>query len=127
MSSPEEDSSRNPASAPPVDPVGELDGRDTKARILDAAEALFASSGFAGASLRSITADADANLAAVNYHFGSKDDLIQAVFARRLTPLNEERLRLLDQLEADAGDGPPDLEAIVRAFLIPAFMRLMTG
>ena len=102
---------------------GEPDGRDTKERILDAAESLFATSGFSGASLRSITTEAGANLAAVNYHFGSKDDLIKAVFARRLTPLNQERLRLLDGLEAEAGDGGPDLTEIVTAFLTPA-MRL---
>lgn len=96
------------------------DGRDTKVRILDAAERLFAASGFAGTSLRSITAEARANLAAVNYHFGSKDDLIRSVFARRLTPLNSERLRLLDDLETEAGAESPDLEAIIRAFLTPA-------
>ena len=101
-------------------PTGDEDGRDTKEKILDAAEKLFAASGFDGTSLRSITAEAGANLAAVNYHFGSKDDLIQAVFARRLTPLNSERLRLLDALEAEAGEKAPDLEAIIRAFLTPA-------
>ncbi len=93
---------------------------DTKARILDAAEARFARDGFDGASLRAITTEAGANLAAVHYHFGSKDDLIQAVFARRLAPLNQDRLRRLDALEAAAGDTAPALEAVVRAFLEPA-------
>jgi AcrR family transcriptional regulator len=118
-SSPDE-TSQGTRPDPVSGPSGDPDGRDTKERILDAAEALFASSGFSGASLRSITTEAGANLAAVNYHFGSKDDLIQAVFARRLTPLNQERLRLLDSLEAEAGDGSPELEDIVRAFLTPA-------
>ena len=59
---------------------------DTVTRILDSAEELFAEKGFAETSLRMITTRAKVNLAAVNYHFGSKKDLIQAVFARFLTP-----------------------------------------
>ncbi len=59
---------------------------DTVTRILDSAEELFAERGFAETSLRSITAQAEVNLAAVNYHFGSKKALIQAVFARLLAP-----------------------------------------
>lgn len=59
---------------------------DTVTRILDSAEQLFAEKGFAETSLRMITTRAKVNLAAVNYHFGSKKDLIQAVFARFLTP-----------------------------------------
>lgn len=93
----------------------------TKDRILDTAERLFADRGFADTSLRNITADAGANLAAVNYHFQSKDSLIQAVFARRLGPLNAERLAMLDACEASAGEGPPPLEGILRAFLEPVF------
>ena len=62
----------------------------TVSKILDAAEALFAEKGFAETSLRAITAKADVNLAAVNYHFGSKKALIQAVFARFLTPFSRE-------------------------------------
>jgi len=89
----------------------------TKDRILDAAEELFAEQGFA-TSLRAITATADANLAAVNYHFGSKDALVEAVFERRLGPLNRTRLELLDALEG--GDHAPPLEALVEAFVGPA-------
>jgi len=66
--------------------------------------------------LRAITSAAEVNLAAVNYHFGSKDELIQAVFARRLEPLNRERLRLLDKVEADE----TPLESIIEAFIGPA-------
>ena len=62
---------------------------DTVTKILDAAEALFAEHGFAETSLRTITAKADVNLAAVNYHFGSKKALIQAVFERFLTPFSQ--------------------------------------
>jgi AcrR family transcriptional regulator len=93
--------------------------RETKDRILDAAERMFARGGFHGTSLRSITGQAGVNLAAIHYHFGSRDELIQAVFARRLAPLNRERLRLLDDLEARDGETGPDLEAIIHAFLAP--------
>jgi len=90
--------------------------RDTKARILDAAELLFAEQGFAGTSLRAITAAAGANLAAVNYHFGSKESLINAVFSRRLEPINRERLEWLDRLEAA---GETSLEELLEAFIAP--------
>ena len=69
---------------------------DTKARILDTAEKLFGINGFESVSLRDITTDASVNLAAVNYHFQSKDALIDAVIARRIEPLNARRLELLD-------------------------------
>jgi len=62
---------------------------ETVDRILDAAEILFAEKGFSETSLRMITSQAKVNLAAVNYHFGSKNALIQAVFSRFLTPLND--------------------------------------
>ncbi|PJF45437.1 MAG: TetR/AcrR family transcriptional regulator, partial [Candidatus Thermofonsia Clade 3 bacterium] len=60
----------------------------TRERILDAAERLFAERGFAGTSLRDITSEARVNLAAVNYHFGSKDELFLATVVRRLEPVN---------------------------------------
>src|SRR5689334_17647730 len=72
----------------------------TKQRILDSAESLFARHGFAGASLRQVTATANVNLAAVNYHFGSKENLINEVFRRRLDALNEERLKALQTVLA---------------------------
>lgn len=89
----------------------------TKERILAAAEELFARHGFAGASLRQVTAAANVNLAAVNYHFGSKDNLVNEVFRRRLDELTERRLALL----ADArGAAEPSLESILEAFVEPA-------
>ena len=91
---------------------------DTRERLLDAAERLFAQEGMAGASLRQITSDAGANLAAVNYHFGSKLELVRAVIERRLKPINAERLTRLDALEAQPGG--PDLRALLSAFLGPA-------
>ncbi len=72
---------------------------DTKGRILDAAEDLFIEHGFEAMSLRQITSHADVNLAAVNYHFGSKEALIHSMLARRLDRLNVERLNLLDKFE----------------------------
>ena len=90
--------------------------QDTRDRILDAAERLFVEHGFDGTSMRMITSAANANLAAVNYHFGSKDALVQAVFRRRLTALNQERLAELDRLEAEAGGAPLKPSRIVEAF-----------
>ena len=90
---------------------------ETQVRILDAAEELFMQHGFEGTSMRLLTAKAGVNLAAVNYHFGSKDSLIEAVFRRRLDPLNAERVDALDRLERDAQGRPLAPECIVRAFL----------
>ncbi len=92
---------------------------ETKTRILDAAERLLAERGFAETSLRGITALAGVNLAAVNYHFQSKDALIQAVFTRRLQPINRERLAALDECERRAGNRPVPLEPLLRAFFGP--------
>lgn len=93
--------------------------QDTKLSLLDAAEALIAEHGVAGASLRAITSRAGTNLAAANYHFGSKQALARAVIARHMGPVNAERLRLLDEAERRAGAGGPSLEALVRAFVGP--------
>ncbi|GAA5523485.1 hypothetical protein Maes01_00030 [Microbulbifer aestuariivivens] len=73
---------------------------DTVGRILDAAEVLFAERGFTETSLRTITSTAGVNLAAVNYHFGSKKELIQAVFERFLTPFTRSLVEELDRREA---------------------------
>jgi len=89
----------------------------TKERILGAAETLFARHGFAGASLRQVTAAANVNLAAVNYHFGSKDNLIEEVFRRRLDELNARRLGALEQALAVT---EPKLEDVLGAFIRPA-------
>jgi AcrR family transcriptional regulator len=94
---------------------------DTRNRILDVAERMFGERGFPATSLRDITTEAGVNVASVNYHFGSKEALLAEVLERRLKPINERRLELLDAVEARAGDGPPELEAVVRAFLSPPF------
>ena len=92
---------------------------DTKDRIISAAEQLFAERGFAGTSLRGVTSEAGVNLAAVHYHFGTKEALLQAVFDRRIGPVNQQRLERLDALEAGAGVDGPELEGIIEAFLAP--------
>jgi len=96
----------------------------TRVRILDAAEDLFAQHGVAGTSLRALTAEAGVNLAAVHYHFGSKDALLDAVVERRAEPINAQRAALLAETLA-SGDRPrPDcerdrVEAILVAFYLP--------
>ena len=96
----------------------------TKDRILAAAERLFARDGVEATSLRTITAEASVNLAAVNYHFQSKEALMHAVIARRLDPLNEKRLALLDAIEAEAGNGPLPLDKVLDALIGPVFEML---
>jgi AcrR family transcriptional regulator len=91
--------------------------RETQTRILDAAEELFLQHGFEGASMRMLTTRAGVNLAAINYHFGSKDALIEAVLRRRLDPMNANRVAALDRLEAQAGGQPLEPEAIIGAFV----------
>jgi AcrR family transcriptional regulator len=92
---------------------------DTKQRILTAAEQVFADQGFASASLRAITQEAEVNLAAVNYHFGSKTGLYRAVFERRIEPINSERLEQLDALQSR---GQPSVEELVSALVGPAIL-----
>jgi AcrR family transcriptional regulator len=112
---------------------------DTRSRILDAAEVLFMAHGLEATTLRQITTVAKANLAAVNYHFGSKDALIEAVFRRGLARLTDDCLRALDRLEAEAATDPVRPSQIVDAFFGAAlrmaaddaggganFMRLLT-
>ena len=94
--------------------------RDTRSRILDVAEELFGELGLDRVSIRDITRKAKVNLAAINYHFGSKEDLIAAVFERRVVPVNEARLAALDAVEKSAGKRIPKLEAILEAFIRPA-------
>jgi AcrR family transcriptional regulator len=90
---------------------------ETRTRILDAAEELFMQHGFEGTSMRQLTAKAGVNLAAVNYHFGSKDALIESVFRRRLDPMNAERIAALERIERESEGRTLSAEAIIRAFI----------
>jgi len=89
---------------------------DTRERILDAAEALFMAHGYEGTSMRQITGEAGVNLAAVNYHFGAKETLMQEVFRRRLDWLNDERMRVLNAMEREAAGKPLKPSQIVDGF-----------
>ncbi|ALE54881.1 TetR/AcrR family transcriptional regulator [Paraburkholderia sp. RL17-368-BIF-A] len=92
---------------------------DTKSRILDAAETLFIDCGYEAMSLRQITSRAEVNLAAVNYHFGSKESLIHSMLSRRLDRLNEERVKLLDRFDQMLGERLT-CEHVLGAMFIPA-------
>lgn len=88
----------------------------TKEKILDTAERLFAEQGIGGTSLRQIIGVAGVNLAAVHYHFGSKENLLEAVFVRRIERVNRERLEMLDRYEAA---GSPTLEQVLESMVAP--------
>jgi len=90
----------------------------TRSAILAAAERLYADRGFGDVTLRDIVAEANVNLAAVNYHFGSKDELIAELFVTRSLATNRERLRELKVAE-DAGGGRAPIETILRALVGP--------
>jgi AcrR family transcriptional regulator len=90
----------------------------TRTAILAAAERLYADRGFGDVTLRDIVAEANVNLAAVNYHFGSKDELIAELFVTRSIQLNRERLRLLQAAE-EQGGGRASIDAVLRALVGP--------
>jgi AcrR family transcriptional regulator len=91
----------------------------TKSAILAAAERLYADRGFGDVTLRDIVAEANVNLAAVNYHFGSKDELIAELFVTRSLALNRERLRELRAAE-ECGGGRAEVSEILRALIGPS-------
>jgi len=94
-------------------------GERTRLDILEATERLLAVNGPNATSIRSIAARADVNVAAVNYHFHSKDGLIDELLRRRATPLNQERLKQLDVCLAAAEGNIASLESVLRAFVTP--------
>jgi AcrR family transcriptional regulator len=97
---------------------------DTQGKILDTAERLFGDQGYAGTSLRQIIAAAGVNLAAIHYHFGSKEELLDHLVMRKAGPVNAERLAMLDRCQAEAGSAPVTVEKILRAFLEPPLLRV---
>src|SRR5204863_3054326 len=99
----------------------------TRARILNVAEELFGERGLDRVSIRDITRKAKVNLAAINYHFGSKEDLIAAVFERRVVPVNEARIAALDALEKATGKKGPKLDDILEAFIRPALQSSLNA
>jgi AcrR family transcriptional regulator len=96
----------------------------TRERLLDVAEALFSTQGIGATSLRALTREAGVNLAAVHYHFGSKDALLDAVVGRRAKPVNDERMAALARARAAVGGGAPRVEDTLRAFLMPGLRSL---
>ena len=100
---------------------------DTREALLDAAEKLFSEHGIQASSLRMITQQAGANLAAVHYHFGSKEGLVKAVFSRRLRPLEEERFRLLEACDLSGGVEGKGVEQVIHAFVAPVIRRMSPG
>lgn len=97
---------------------------ETEVKILETAERLFGEKGYAATSLRQIIAEAGVNLAAIHYHFGSKDDLLDQLVMRKVGPVNEERLALLDRFESEAGAEPLPVDRILQAFLGPPLLRI---
>jgi AcrR family transcriptional regulator len=97
---------------------------ETRERLLDTAEQLFAEEGIARTSLRAITLAAGVNVAAIHYHFGSKEALLQSVFARHLAPVNQERLARLEAIEESATEQRLPLERVLEAFLAPVLALL---
>jgi AcrR family transcriptional regulator len=92
---------------------------DTKQKILDAAERLFAEQGYSATSLRQIIAEAGVNLASVHYHFGSKEELLYELILRKAAPVNEKRMEMLDRCEALYAPHPVPPEVVLEAFLSP--------
>ena len=94
----------------------------TRQRIIHAAEQLFLDHGFDGTSIRLVTSSAGVNLGAVNYHFGGKDALFEAMLARRFDALHAARLRLLGEYQAAARHAPPSCEQLLTALFKPALV-----
>ncbi len=103
-------------------PIENLNG--TKAALIEAASTLFAERGFETVSLREITKQAGVNVALVKYHFGSREGLTDAVVAQMATPVNEERLRRLDELERE---GMGTVRALLKAFFEPLISQVQSS
>src|SRR5580658_1626948 len=96
---------------------------ETRQRVIEAAEKLFAMRGIEAVSIRDITRAAGVNLAAINYHFGTKCGLAAEVLKQCIDPVNTRRLDLLDEVERKAGNKTPNLEAVLEAMIRPAVER----
>jgi AcrR family transcriptional regulator len=108
----------------PANGRGVRRGDSTKLSILNAAEQCFAESSFDGVSLRAITEAAGVDLALVNYHFGTKENLLREVVARRAKIVHDARVIALEEARHHAGTNSPSIEAIVTAFLEPLLRRM---
>ncbi len=99
----------------------------TREIILDTAEQFFAEHGVAATSIRDITGAAGVNLGSINYHFGTKADLVAAVFKRRLDPIFQRQMALLDEVERAASEKPPRLEALIEAMVRPSVEKSLAS
>jgi len=123
MPPPRESSIARDTSTPPPGSSPESGRGDTRDRLLDAAERLFAERGFEGATMRALARGAGASLSSTNYHFGTKEALLEAVLRRRVAPLNALRIDRLAAAREAAGDGPIPVESILAAYVGPFFER----
>lgn len=103
-------------------PSRQKPGDNSETEFLDAAERLFAAHGYEGTKVRAIATEAGVNLGALHYYWGSKEALFRAVCQRRLSPLVEERIRLLDECMVAAGNDTPDIAGVLRAGISPMLM-----
>lgn len=115
--------------APPGKRAASTAAETTIRTILETAERLFALRGYGGTSLRHLTAEAGVNLAAVNYHFGTKEGLLRAVLARRLDGLNSIRLDRFRKIRSRAGEkgDRPQVAEVLQAFIAPMFLLVDAG
>ncbi len=107
------------ASIQAADELTEITTSDPKGRILEVAERLFAEQGLEAVSLRAVTAEAGVNIAAVNYYFGSKAALLQAMTQRFFLSVNTEQLRRLEDLEEKTPT--PSVQDLLVAYAFPIF------
>ena len=98
-----------------------------KEKILDVAEALLAQRGLYGVSLRDIATEAGVDVALINYHFGKKMELFDAVIMRRAEVLNIDRARALEECRQKAAPGIPSVDEIINAFTRPMLNRSAEG
>lgn len=98
---------------------------ETRERLLDAAEVLFAEHGFDGVGMRALAGQAQVNLGAATYHFKTKENLYIETLMRRFQPTNARRVEMLRAAEAEAGGQPVAVETIIECMLRPPFMTVM--
>ena len=99
---------------------------NTQIKILEAAEKEFAEFGFVGSSIRNITQGAGVNIASVNYHFGSKEELFKKLFEYRLSPLNDLRLELLEEKQVEYGEAAVPIPELIEIFIRPTLQQMLT-
>ena len=99
---------------------------ETKRKIIEAAEVEFAENGYGGASVREITARAEVNVAAINYHFGNKESLYKEMVRNRIEPLNRKRIDMLEKALEENDNFPLPLEQVIDFLVRPILTELMT-